>query len=108
MRAESTNSPSRPATYLTIWDIREIATNDYEKAIFTTTFLDPFQKTTLGKSAFQIVGTEKSLKWAYSSLCKIYTQNIRKIKIEKEIQKNKEIIKSLETIENIYQQYLNK
>jgi len=58
MRKESTQSPSRPATYLTICDIRKISSNDYNKAIFTTSFLDPFQKTALGKSAFQAIDTE--------------------------------------------------
>jgi len=55
MRKESVKSPSRPATYLTICDIRKTVTSDYEKAIFTTTFLDPFQKTALGKLAFKTV-----------------------------------------------------
>lgn len=62
MRKESVKSPSRPATYLTICDIRETTTNDYEKAIFSTTFLDPFQKTALGKLAFKTVNEDQGLK----------------------------------------------
>ena len=84
MRKESVKSPSRPATYLTICDIRETATNDYEKAIFTTTFLDPFKKTELGKIAFQTVDTDSTLQKTYKLCCKIHTQNIETIKIDEQ------------------------
>lgn len=115
MRKESVKSPSRQATYLTICDIRETASNDYNKAIFTTTFLDPFQKTALGKLAFQSIDNDKDLKWSYSLFCTIYTQNIKKIKLEtekKELEtKNaqlKETLKLLQQLEEIYKKYLNK
>lgn len=122
MRNDSKNSPSRPIIELTIFDIRETTTGDYEKAIFITSFLDPFQKTALGKSAFQTIDGDDTLKWSYSLCCKLYTQNIKTIKLETEkkqleAEKNKletekkqleETLKLLKQLEEIYKKYLNK
>ena len=122
MRAESINSPSRPATYLTICDIRKTATNDYRKAIFITTLLDPFQKTGLGKSAFQAIDNDAGLKWTYKLCCKTHLGNIETIKLQKQnelakknnelakknLEEAKEVLKLLQQIEEVYIKYLNK
>jgi len=108
MRKESTKSPSRPAIYRTICDIRETSSNDYNKAIFTTSFLDPFQKTALGKSAFQAIDSEPGLKWSYSLCCKVYIQNIEIIKLEEKNKELDEVIKLLKQLEEVYKKYLNK
>ena len=115
MRHRSIKSPSRPATYLTICDIRETSSKAYEKAIFTTAFLDPFQTTALGKQAFQEINKNKSTKRIFGTYCKMYIQNIKTIKLDKEDkkldEKNKkldETLKLLQQIEDVYKQYLNK
>jgi len=129
MRKESVKSPSRPAVELTIFDVRETATSDFNKAIFIISFLDPFQKTELGKSSFKEIDSNAILKSTYSLYCKMHTQNIKTIKLkierkilneknkqleeeikklEEEIKKLEETLKLLEQIENIYNIYLNK
>jgi len=136
MRKESVKSPSRPAVQLTIFDVWETTDSDYEKAIFVTSFLDPYQKTALGKSAFKTINGDNTLKWSYSLCCKMHVQNIKTIELEtkkkeleaknkqleannkqldEEIKKLDEEIKKLETavqllqqIEKIYDKYLNK
>jgi hypothetical protein len=62
MRAENIISPIRPVVELTMLDIRKLATDDYEKSVFITAFLDPSQKTTLGKAAFQEINKDQSMK----------------------------------------------
>jgi len=115
MRKESTKSPSRPAAELTILDVRETATSDFNKAIFITSFIDPFQKTELGKSAFKEINSDATLKVTYSLYCKMHTQNIKTIKIQKENElakkenaDSKEVLKLLQQIEEVYKKYLNK
>ncbi len=121
---------------MTIFDVWETTDSDYERAIFVTSFLDPYKKTTLGKSAFQTIDSNATLKSSYSLCCKIHVQNIKTIELEtkkKELEaknkqleaknkqleaKNKQLdeeIKKLEAtvqllqqIEDIYDAYLNK
>ena len=136
MRAESIRSSSRPAVELTMFDIRKLASDDYEKSVFITAFLDPLQKTTLGKAAFQEINKDQSIKWLFGVCCKIHIQNIETIKINKSLEQSKksleqskksleqskkeleqskkelqeatEVLQLLQQIEEVYKKYLNK
>lgn len=104
---EARRQPNWPPLWITILDVYEVKDDSIRTAIYIFALLDPNKKTNLGKEAWGAI--EGNQKWnnAWIAICRLYTANIRLEQSKKELEQSREILRSLESITKVFEDYIN-